>query len=194
MTKLSRVAVYCGSSNDVDPVYLEAAAAVGSLLANRGIGIVYGAGNTGLMGACADAALAAGGEVYGVIPQKLMDWNVGHTGLTEIFVTDSMHARKSMMVHLADGFMALPGGLGTFEELFEVATWAQLGYHKKPIGLLNVEGYYDPLLAFLAHAAEVGFIRPAHRGIIMHRDSPEALLSALETAELPTMPKVMERV
>lgn len=194
MRKLSRVAVYCGSSGDVDPAYLEAAATVGTLLANRGIGIVYGAGNTGLMGACADAALAAGGQVVGVIPEKLMGWNVGHTGLTEIFVTDSMHARKSMMVHLADGFMALPGGLGTFEELFEVATWAQLGYHRKPIGLLNVAGYYDPLLTFLAHAGEVGFIRPAHRNIIMHRDTPEGLLRALEEAELPIMPKLMERV
>src|SRR6185503_14872599 len=146
---MSRLCVFCGSSPGHDPAYGAAAAQLGRVLAERGIGLVYGGGRVGLMGILADAALAAGGEVIGVIPQALLDREIGHRGLTQLRVVDSMHSRKALMGDLADGFIALPGGIGTLEELFEVWTWAQLGLHRKPCGLLDANGFYAPLVDFL---------------------------------------------
>lgn len=180
-----RLSVFCGSAHGDDPVYTEAARAVGRGLAERGISVVYGGGRVGLMGEVADAALAADGKVYGVIPQKLRDLEVAHTGLTELFVVDSMHARKMLMASLSDGFIALPGGFGTLEELFEVVTWCQIGYHRKPVGLLNVAGYYDPLLDFIDHAGAAGFIRPIYRPILQHAADLDTLLDQLAHVELP---------
>ena len=182
---MRRICVYCGSSPGRDPAYRQAAEALGALLAERGIGVVYGGGRVGLMGQAADAALAAGGRVYGVIPQKLCDLEVGHTGLTELFVVDSMHARKMLMAQLSDAFIALPGGFGTLEELFEVVTWCQLGYHQKPVGVLDVAGYYTPLLTFIDHAQATGFIRPQYRPILQHAADIDALLEQLAHVELP---------
>lgn len=180
-----RICIYCGSSTGHDPVHLEIARAAGEHLARRGIGVVYGGGKVGLMGAVADAALRAGGQVFGVIPQKLRDIEVGHDGLTELFVVDSMHARKMMMAQLSDAFIALPGGFGTLEELFEATTWLQLSYHRKPVGLLNSGGYYDHLLAFLDHAAAQGFVRPQHRAMMPAAPDIAGLLDVLATIELP---------
>ena len=187
MRRFRRVCVYCGSSNDVSEAYLRAARELGVLLAGRGIGVVFGGGRVGLMGALADGALAAGGEVLGVIPEKLQSLELGHLGLTELFVVDSMHARKTMMAHLSDAFVALPGGWGTLEEIFEVTTWTQLNYHHKPVGLLNVDGYYDRLLEFLAHAASEGFVRPAHRNLMQSSSDPAALLEAMAVVEIPEL-------
>ena len=153
MRQFKRICVYCGSSGGNDPGYEEAARGVGAFLASKGIGVVYGGARVGLMGAVADGALSAGGSVIGVIPQKLQSREVAHQGLTELFVVDSMHARKTMMAYMSDGFIALPGGWGTLEEIFEVTTWSQLNYHMKPVGLLNVRGYYDKLIEFINHAA-----------------------------------------
>lgn len=189
MRKFKRICVYCGSSNKPAPVYFEAARAVGRMLAERHIAVVYGGGSTGLMGAVADGALEASGQVYGVIPDKLRALELGHGKLTELFVVDSMHARKMVMAQLSDGFMALPGGFGTLEEIFEVTTWTQLNYHKKPVGLLNVEGYFDGLLAFLDHARGSGFIRPEHASLLSAAATPEALLDALANAEIPELAK-----
>lgn len=153
------VCVYCGSNTGTDPAYLQAATSVGRELANRAMTLVYGGGSVGLMNATANAALEAGGRAVGVITELLMKREVGHTGLSELHIVENMHQRKKLMADYADGFIALPGGLGTLEELFEVWTWRQLGYHNKPVGLLNVEGYYDPLLDFLALSHEQGFVR-----------------------------------
>lgn len=180
-----RIGVYCGSSNTVAEPYFESARVTGRLLASRGITIVYGGGRVGLMGALADAALEAGGEVVGVIPEKLMTLEKGHPGLTERFVVDGMRARKAMMAHLADGFMALPGGWGTLEELFEVATAAQLNYQMKPFGLVNVNGYYDSLVEFLQFAGSEGFVRPAQTAMMQVADTPEQLLADLAQAHIP---------
>lgn len=169
---MKRLCIYCGSKVGRDPVYLEAARG----LARQRIGIVYGGSSVGLMGAMADAALAEGGEVIGVIPDKLIDREPGHPGLTELHVVGSMHQRKATMAELADGFIALPGGLGTLEELFEILTWTQLGFHRKPCGALNVNGYYEPLVRFLDHAVEAGFVRPQHRRILIVETDPESLL------------------
>ena len=151
---MQRICVFCGSQVGRRPLYAAAATALGTLLAQRGIGLVYGGGKIGLMGVVADAALAAGGEVIGVIPERLMNRELGHGGVTDLRVVDSMHERKAMMSELSDGFIALPGGYGTFEEFFEVVTWMQLGIQSKPCGLLNVGGYYDMLLALLDHASQ----------------------------------------
>lgn len=180
-----RLAIYCGSSSSVDPVYLEAAREVGRELARRDIGVVYGGGRVGLMGQVADGALEEGGEVIGVITDKLVGFEVGHTGLTERYVVPTMHTRKSMMAELADGFIALPGGLGTFEELFEAATWTQLNDHLKPVGLLDIAGYWDHLIAFLDHAKATRFIRPQHASIIQHDTELPGLLHKMATCELP---------
>jgi conserved hypothetical protein, DprA/Smf-related, family 2 len=153
------VCVYCGSRTGSEPAYTEAATAMGRAIADRAMTLVYGGGSVGLMLAAAEGALAAGGRVVGVITELLMQREVGHTGLSELHIVENMHQRKKMMADYADGFIALPGGLGTLEELFEVWTWRQLGYHNKPIGLLNVQGYYDPLLDFLALSHEQGFVR-----------------------------------
>ncbi len=178
--------VYCGSSNDVAEKWLECAREMGRALARRGVDVVFGGGHVGLMGAVADAALAAGARVYGVIPLKLYDLELGHRGVTELHVVDTMHQRKHKMAELADGFVALPGGWGTLEEIFEVTTWTQLGYHEKPVGLLNAHGYYDRLMEFLGHAADEGFIRAPHRGLVQHAAEPDALLDQLATVTLPT--------
>lgn len=180
-----RICVFCGSATGTDPVFVAAARALGQGLAERNLELVYGGGRVGLMGQLADAALAAGGRVHGVIPQRLRDLEVAHEGLTELFVVDTMHARKAMMARLADAFIALPGGFGTLEEMFEIVTWAQIGYHHKPIGILDVAGYYAPLLQFIDHAEAAGFIRPAYRPILQHADDLDALLHQLATVELP---------
>jgi uncharacterized protein (TIGR00730 family) len=184
---LRRVCVYAGSSGHLDARYHDAARALGQELVERGIGLVFGGGRVGLMGTIADAVLAGGGEVLGVIPQKLQALELGHEGCTELFVVDSMHARKMMMAQLSDAFVALPGGFGTFEELFEVTTWTQLNFHTKPVGVLNVHGYYDHLLAFLAHAGHEGFIRPLHQGLIHSADDPAVLIERLVHAEIPEL-------
>lgn len=193
MGRFKRIAIYCGSSAGNDPAYEEEARSVGRSLAERGIGVVFGGGRVGLMGAVADGALGAGGEVFGVIPEKLRTKELAHTGLTELFVVDSMHARKTIMAQLSDAFIALPGGFGTLEELFEVTTWAQLNYHKKPVGLLNVRGFYDRLLAFLDHAVEEGFLRPVHRPILQSAPALDELLDRLEKAEIPDLGRWMDR-
>lgn len=173
------VCVFCGSSSRARDVYFEAARRTGRAVARRGLRLVYGGASVGLMGALADAALEAGGEVIGVIPQALVDREVAHTRLTEQHVVESMHDRKALMSELADGFLALPGGLGTLDELFETLTWGQLGLHRKPVALLNVEGYFDDLLRFCDRAAADGFLHPAHRSMILSGEDPDALLDAM---------------
>ena len=177
--ELRRVAVFCGSNHGTDPAYAEAAAALGTTLAERGIGLVYGGGAVGLMGVVADAVLAGGGEVVGVIPQLLWDKEVGHRGLTELLIVGSMHERKLAMADRADAFIGLPGGVGTFEELFEAITWTQLGIHQKPVGLLDVAGFYGPLLAFLDDTVDAGFLRAQHRDLILCGTTPDELLARL---------------
>ena len=169
--------MFCGASPGRGATFVELAASVGAGLARRGIGVVYGGGRVGLMGAVADAALAAGGEVIGVIPRRLVDRELAHPGLTELHVVGSLHERKAKMAELADGFLALPGGLGTLEELAEVASWAQLELHDKPIGLLSIAGFWEPLLGWLDHATTEGFIASHHRGLIAIDDDLDALLS-----------------
>jgi uncharacterized protein (TIGR00730 family) len=180
MSHMHRICVFCGSSSGSSPVYRAAAEQVGRYLAARGIGVVYGGGKIGLMGALADAALAADGEVIGVIPGHLMAREIGHNGLTKMHVVNSMHERKAMMADLSDGFIALPGGFGTFEEFCEVLTWSQLGLHKKPCGLLNVAGYYSPLLEMFDHAVTEGFVRGENRGIVLSHDEISKLVEMME--------------
>jgi uncharacterized protein (TIGR00730 family) len=182
---LSRVCVYCGSTPGRDPRFAEAAGALGRALAQRGTGVVYGGGNVGLMGALADAALDAGGEVIGVIPRALMDREVGHRGVSELHVVGSMHERKALMAELSDAFVAAPGGIGTLEELVEVYTWLQLGLHAKPIGLLDTGGYWQPLVAWLDHAVEAGFLRAATRAAVVVEARVDGLLDALALAQRP---------
>ena len=186
---MRRLAVYCGSATPADPVYMECARAVGRGLAAQGIGVVYGGGRLGLMGAVADAALAAGGEVVGVIPQALVDAEVAHRGLSELHVVSGMHERKAAFTDLADGFVTIPGGTGTMDELWEALSWAQLGYHAKPVGLLNAAGYYDALIAFWGKMGEVGFLRPQHRDLLIVADELDALLGAM-AEHRPTQPIV----
>ncbi|MEP7007139.1 MAG: TIGR00730 family Rossman fold protein [Sphingomonas bacterium] len=176
---MNRLAVYCGSASPADPVYIESARAVGRTLAERGIGVVYGGGRLGLMGAIADSALEAGGEVIGIIPQALVAAEVAHRGLTELHVVDTMHQRKQAFTDLSDGFVNLPGGTGTMDELWEALSWAQIGYHAKPVGLLNVAGYYDHLIAFYAKMGEVGFLRPQHQGILIIDNELDGLLAKM---------------
>jgi hypothetical protein len=190
---MKRVCVYCGSSIGNQSIYREMAEAMGALLARRGIGLVYGGGNVGLMGVVADATLAGGGEVIGVIPRSLANREIAHTGVTDLRVVDSMHTRKAMMADLSDAFIAMPGGVGTFEEFFEAVTWTQLGVHRKPCGLLNVGAFYSPLAAFIDQAVTEGFIKPVHRAMIVVDDDPERLLNSLATIELPNVPKWVEK-
>ncbi len=190
---MRRVCVFCGSSIGNQRAYSEAAEALGAVLAERGIGLVYGGGNVGLMGVIADAVMAGGGNVIGVIPQSLADREIAHTGVTELRVVDSMHARKAMMAELADAFIAMPGGVGTFEEFFEVVTWTQLGLHRKPCGLLNVNGFYAPLVVFIDQAVTEGFIKPVHRAAIVVDSDPGRLLDTLGTIKLPDVPKWIDR-
>lgn len=186
---MKRVCVYCGSSTGNQAAYREAAVAMGSILAARGIGLVYGGGNVGLMGVIADAVLAGGGDVIGVIPRSLADREIAHTGVTDLRVVDSMHTRKAMMADLSDAFIAMPGGVGTLEEFFEAVTWTQLGVHRKPCGLLNAGGFYNALAAFIDQAVTDGFIKPIHRAAIVVDDNPERLLNTLATIDLPDVPK-----
>lgn len=190
---LRRVCVFCGSSPGARPAYLEAARKVGHLLARRGIELVYGGGRVGLMGAAADAALAAGGTVIGIIPHSLARKEVAHQGLSELRIVESMHDRKAQMSDLADCFLALPGGFGTLEEFFEVLTWAQIGIHRKPCGLLNVDGYFDPLLAFADHALAERFVRPEHRSLILTDTDPGLLLDRMALYHSPIIDKWMDR-
>jgi hypothetical protein len=187
-----RLAVYCGSATPADPVFIATARAVGRGLAERGVGIVYGGGRLGLMGALADAALAAGGEVTGVIPRALVDAEVAHRGLTELVTVDTMHERKALFTERSDGFVTLPGGTGTMDELWEALSWAQLGYHAKPVGLLNTDGYYDAIVAFWAKMAAVGFLRAQHRDLLLVADGLDALLDAM-ASHRPTQPIIRMR-
>jgi hypothetical protein len=180
VTLLRAACVFCGSLPGADSAYLQAARELGRALAGRRVTAVYGGGHVGMMGALADSALAAGGQVVGVIPEHLMRPEVAHQGLTELLVVDSMHTRKRVMAGRADAFIVLPGGYGTFEEMFEMVTWRQLRLHAKPVGLVNVAGYFDHLLAFLAHAQREQFIRPQHSGLLGVDSSIEALLDRLE--------------
>ncbi|WP_248765800.1 LOG family protein [Pseudomonas protegens] len=184
---LTSVCVFCGASTGANPLYREAAQALGRAIAERKLTLVYGGGAVGLMGIVADAALAAGGEVIGIIPQSLKDKEIGHRGVTRLEVVDGMHARKARMAELSDAFIALPGGLGTLEELFEVWTWGQLGYHHKPLGLLEVNGFYEKLSGFLDHIVGEGFVRAPHRDMLQMNESPAGLLDALDAWQ-PTVP------
>ncbi len=186
---MKRVCVFCGSSIGSRPAYREAAQTMGAALARRNLGLVYGGGKVGLMGAVADAVLAAGGEVIGVIPDFLEAKEVGHRGLTELRVVGSMHERKAMMAALSDGFIALPGGYGTLEEFGEILTWAQLDLHHKPIGLLDVAGYYDPLLRLFDHAVGEGFLSPVLRALVLEESDPARLLDVLAAHELRAVGK-----
>ena len=186
---MKRLAVYCGSATPRDPLYIETAREVGRTLADRGIGLVYGGGRLGLMGAVADGALAAGGEVIGVIPQALVDAEVAHRGLTELHVVEGMHDRKRAFTDLSDGFVTIPGGTGTMDELWEALSWAQLGYHADPVGLLNTGGYYDHLIAFWEKMGEVGFLRPQHRDLLIVADTLDVLLDRMGS-HTPTQPIV----
>jgi hypothetical protein len=190
---LRSLCVYCGSAAGHDPGFADAARSLGRLMAGQGLTLVYGGGHVGLMGIIADAVLEAGGEVTGVIPRALMDSEVGHERLTRLWVVADMHERKALMAEHADGFIALPGGIGTLEELFEAMTWLQLGYHAKPIGLLNVQGFYDPLLDFLDRQVEAGFLRHEHRALLMTETDPAALLQRLRGFVMPEGVSVFSR-
>jgi len=190
---LQSVCVYCGSSFGDDPRFAAAAAAFGATLAASGRTLVYGGGCVGLMGVLADAALAAGGRVVGVIPQALVDKEVAHFGLSELCVVASMHERKALMAELCDGFVALPGGIGTLEELFEAWTWGQLGLHEKPYGLLNVGGFFDPLLSFLDSQVAHRFVRPEHRNLLLVATDGEELLQRMDHQRPPGLTKWVDR-
>ncbi len=180
---MNRLAVYCGSATPADPRYIALAREVGATLAQRGIGVVYGGGKAGLMGALASAALAAGGEVIGVIPQALVDMEVANHDCTQLHVVQTMHQRKQLFTDLSDGFITLPGGVGTMDELWEAISWAQLGYHSDPVGLLNAFGYYDGLVEFYTKMAETGFVRPMHRDIMIVAETLDDLLGKMEAFE-----------
>ncbi len=182
---ISRLCVFCGSKHGVRPEYADAARELGALLAEEGIALVYGGGRVGLMGVVADAVLERGGDVIGVIPQALDTKELAHDGLTEMHVVNTMHERKALMADLADGFISLPGGLGTCDESFEILTWAQLGIHAKPCGLLNIAGYFDHLIAFIDHAVEQQFIKPEHRALTLVERDPRALLERMHTYRTP---------
>jgi uncharacterized protein (TIGR00730 family) len=184
-----RVCVFCGASSGRRASYLELARAFGAAAARRGLGVVYGGGRVGLMGAVADGALAAGGEVVGVIPQELVDRELAHDGVTELHVVGSLHERKALMAELADAFVALPGGFGTLDELMEQLTWAQLGLHAKPIGLLDVDEYWRPLITFARHATDEGFVRESDLGSIAVATECDALLTRLEQLEQAERPR-----
>jgi len=186
---IRRVCVFCGSNSGNRPVYRDAARSLGALLVRQKIGLVYGGGRVGLMGAIADAVVEAGGEAIGVIPRALVEKEIGHRGLTELRIVPSMHERKAEMMSLADAFVALPGGYGTLEEFCEVVTWLQLGLHRKPCGLLNVDGYYDPLLALFQHAQSEGFVHPVHASLVLADSDPDRLLESLRNFAVPHLDK-----
>jgi uncharacterized protein (TIGR00730 family) len=189
VNELRSVTVYCGSNPGADPAFADATRELAALLASSGIRVVYGGGHVGLMGLLADTAMEAGGEVVGIIPQGLVDREIGHPGLKDLRVVGSMHERKALMAELGEAFIALPGGIGTLEELIEVYTWSQLGIHRKPLGVLNVGGYYDALGAFLDTAVEQRFLRPQHREVLIFEAEPERLLARLAGAEPPPLAK-----
>lgn len=190
---LRRVCVFCGSRTGRRPTYAEAARRLAAALTRRGLGLVYGAGHVGLMGVLADAVLAAGGEVVGIIPQALVDRELAHRGLTELHVVATMHERKAVMADLADAFVALPGGYGTADELFEILTWAQLGLHAKPVGLLDVDDFFGPLQEWLDRTVAEGFMKATHRRLLVREDDPERLLDLLAAARPePESPKWIE--
>jgi len=176
---MKRLAIYCGSASPADTRYIDLARHVGAVLAQRGIGVVYGGGRLGLMGAVASGALDAGGEVIGVIPEALAGSEIANTDCTELRIVGGMHERKAAFTDLSDGFINLPGGVGTMDEMWEAVSWAQLGYHSNPVGLLNAFGFYDHLIAFNRHMAEVGFVRPAHQGILIAEESLDTLLTRM---------------
>lgn len=188
---LQRVCVYCASNDGARPEYLASARQIGTLLAERGMAVVYGGGRVGLMGALADAALGAGGEVIGVMPHALVQREVAHHGLTALHVVDSMHERKALLAEMADAFVALPGGLGTLEEFFETWTWAQLGVHQKPVGLLDVADYWRPLVTMLEHVEAEGFMRGTPREWLVIDTDPTSLLDRLATFQPPRMRRWM---
>ncbi len=190
---LQSLCVYCGSASGHDAAYADSARALGLEIARRGMSLVYGGGHVGLMGVVADAALAAGAEVTGVIPSALMDSEVGHTRLTKLHVVKDMHERKALMAELADGFIALPGGIGTLEELFEVMTWLQLGYHRKPVGLLNTMDFYDDLLRMLNKQRDAGFLKPAHHALLITEEDITKLLDRMTAFEMPEGVSVFSR-
>jgi hypothetical protein len=185
--------VYAGSSVGARPEYAEAARALGTLLAAQGIGLVYGGGNIGLMNVAAEAALAGGGEVIGVITEQLHGYGLGHAKLSELRVVPTMHGRKAMMADLADAFIALPGGIGTFDELFEAWTWSQLGVHTKPVACLNAAGFYDKLSQFLDHVTDEKFMKPIHRNALLVESDPKVLLAKLRETPPPCAPKWLDR-
>ena len=187
---MKRLCVFCASSDGRRAGYADAARAMGRALLARGVGLVYGGGSVGLMGVLANAVLAGGGEVIGVLPRGLARKEYAHPGLTELHLVGSMHERKALMASLADGFVALPGGLGTLEEILEVFTWAQLGIHQKPVGLVDVDGYWAGLLALLEHAVQEGFIRPEYAGLLLVEPDPDALLDRFAAWRPPVMPPV----
>ncbi len=186
---MKRVCVFCGSSTGTRPEYAAAARDLAAELSRRGVGLAYGGGSVGLMGVLADTMLAGGGEVIGVIPKPLASKELAHTGLTEMRVVGSMHERKATMASLVEGFIALPGGLGTLEETLEVLTWAQLGIHRKPVGVLNVAGYFDGLLKFLAHAVSEGFVRREYFGLLLFADTATELLDRFEAWQPLALPR-----
>jgi uncharacterized protein (TIGR00730 family) len=188
-SRLKSVCVYCGSNTGSSPVFAEVAASIGTTLAKSGVRVVYGGGRVGLMGIVADAARAAGGDVVGIIPGALDRREVAHTGLTELHIVQTMHQRKAMMAELSDAFLTLPGGLGTLEELFETLTWSQLGIHQKPVGLINVDGYFDPLLAMLDQFVARGFLRPEHRELLLQADTLPELTEMMERWTPPRVEK-----
>lgn len=188
---MRRACVYCGSSTGNIPAYADAAKALGETLVQHKLDLVYGGGNIGIMRTIADSVLASGGKAICIIPQSLADREVAHHGLTELQITDSMHTRKSRMADLSDAFIALPGGLGTLEEIFEMWTWTQLGFHQKPIGLLNTRGYFDDLLHFLDKTVERGFVKPAHRAMLIVAADPETLVNQLMDYTPPSVDKLL---
>jgi len=189
MSTIRRLAVFCGSNPGARPDYVEGARAFGHLLAQRGIGVAYGGSSVGLMSAVAEAVLDEMGDIIGVIPKMLVEREVAHKTLSDLRIVGSMHERKALMAELSDGFVALPGGIGTLEEFFEVWTWAQLGMHEKPCGLLNIAGYFDPLLEFLDRAVTEKFVREVHRSMVIVERDPRALLSKFEAYEPPRVVK-----
>ncbi|MGJ0516254.1 MAG: TIGR00730 family Rossman fold protein [Methylomicrobium sp.] len=191
--KLKNICVYCGSSPGRRDAYATNARALAEALVSRDIGLVYGGASIGIMGAMADHVLRLGGRAVGVIPEALMHKEVAHYQLTELYVTQSMHERKMRMAELSDGFIALPGGLGTLEELFEIWTWAQLGFHHKPCGLLNAEGYYDPLIEFLDHAVTEQFVKESHRSMLIVESEPERLLDRFASYQPPMVKTWVDR-
>jgi len=191
---MKSICVYCGSSSGAQPIYIEQARLLGTCMAQAGLALVYGGASVGLMGAVADAALAAGGNVIGVMPTSLIEKEIDHKGLSELHVVSNMHTRKAKMAELSDGFIAMPGGAGTLEEFFEMWTWSQLGYHLKPCGLLNVAGYFDGLITFMRHTVEEKFVKAEHVDMVLVETEPQALLQRLADYKPIFVPKWVDRV